>query len=310
MYTEALVPWSRVIVYSGKHDDETARVFYNSSYYIQCPVTERFAYWIAPDHIMRHIDTVSGNRRKTKTVMTMYDYRKGRFVGRVFIPEKELCLRWRLSQEDRIFMDVLDNKCFFIACAIRYGSNIISLTTYDWVPRQEGVEFQVNLTRLQNTTFAGKIGQHDAVSVHQLIEGIVFSSIYYDGLALELVILRNAHLGLAMEQRGLVTFSAPFKTITINRKLGCFLIGQSTTISLFLVEVGCFVRNQLRGKKHGLVRKQKIIMIEARLGYDLLNYKNQSVFIDKNMNMLQLHLHRGLDGTLMHTSVNVHRRLV
>jgi hypothetical protein len=122
-YTADPIPWWKVIVYRAKHDDQTARVSYNSSYYIMCPINERLQFWVTPDYIMNSATMVHGKRYKMKTSVRLYDYTEGRFVGRMIIPQKERCIGWRISINDRIFLYMGNssvNVIVFIACQSDY----------------------------------------------------------------------------------------------------------------------------------------------------------------------------------------------
>jgi hypothetical protein len=293
-YTEQPVPWERVLVYNATPSDRDYRLFYNTSYFVRD--IGRIEIYKSMNFYLMFLRKKSGNRYIIETGK-IFDFMKGRFVGRLHIPAKEKCNCIRDSQKKQHPLQTFD-MIFFIFCCILRNPDRISLIYYT-IKRYIGNEIVFSLTLMNASphpripafyAINERIPAFYAIVFARTVDACLLDKYDISHKFLRFVILRNI-IGATIRQRCTQPTVYDLMITTGNVPLGIYLGHPSSTKSKLVGFVAsCFSRNGLA--ENDIVRPLHIDIHMTHKHY----FHRKPITVDQYSNIREIQLPKGDQG--------------
>jgi hypothetical protein len=186
---------------------------------------------------------------------------------------------------------------------------LVRVTTYDFIPNYGLSEPMINLSRSYITIVKMRPNSlYPHLTLRLLGQGIVLSNWQKKvNIVWELIMLHNVRLGLDMKQRRVFTFTGAFKILAVNWKIGIFLIRcGSPKVGLKYVALGCFVHDNLSLSSNHRTTSINMMRSPAEYSSLLHNDKKGDTYLDRYLNILQLHVSPGRQGNPQYDAVHLY----
>jgi hypothetical protein len=296
-YEEDPVPWTRILVYSTNHSDQTYQVLYNSSFYIHAD--KLFELRVA-EYIILMMAKRSGVEW-TISKIKLYDYMEGRYSGRIEIPVQDKCIHISASSDTPLV--TVDMVTIAFRCRLQ-RSNQISLTIYNACQKYENNE--VVFTLLHKNTMIISDERQQFFFFRFLIgreAAIMFVFLH----SLKWCFYHNIHQSLTINETIVMSVRDKLIYLDINQKDGIILGQFQSSQPLCGFEISCFPKTPLCSK--GKIVPVRQIYLEIYLPSKDERDQIKCVILDEMLNILQLHHYKDRQGNYVYDVVNVYSRI-
>ncbi|XP_064626911.1 uncharacterized protein LOC135487286 isoform X2 [Lineus longissimus] len=298
-YSEASIPFNRLLVYGTTPPDPTWRLQFNSSYYAvgQFPRgTSQYVSHTASNYIIYVPLRRSGGNLLIGDGK-LYDFLAGKFIGRLIIPPREKCIR----ASPALPFVTADMACIAFYCLSSKSESSLSISVYDVLRKYIDNSLICKLVRKRTTVIVIQ-NQHFSLLVSvdfRFFLGSDGGFVISFPTAVEFIIFRDIQQGLNKQRRCTLSVTGKVNVLTDNPTLGLFLgYTESSQSTLHAFAVSC------RKKKPLILRytDKTVTPIRITLHGSAANrqqFKQLEVEVDNRMNILQIYWQNRRQGNPM-----------